>query len=81
MEPLVIDLDSDESIESAAEAVRSKFGRLDSLINNAGATYDIDYCRGKTSLRDSFNDAYNTNVVSTSNPPAVLKLRCGGYAH
>lgn len=65
VEPLVVDLASDESIESATETVKSKFGRLDALINNAGATYDIEYSKGKISLRDCFNTAYDTNVVST----------------
>lgn len=36
VEPLVLDVDSDESVEAAAEAVDQKYGRLDVLINNAG---------------------------------------------
>jgi NAD(P)-dependent dehydrogenase (short-subunit alcohol dehydrogenase family) len=34
--PLTVDIESDESIESAAAEVESKFGRIDALINNAG---------------------------------------------
>lgn len=42
MGPLEIDLSSDESIEKAKDHVETKYGRVDALINNAGATYDID---------------------------------------
>jgi NAD(P)-dependent dehydrogenase (short-subunit alcohol dehydrogenase family) len=34
--PLTIDIESDESIQSAANEVESKFGMVDALINNAG---------------------------------------------
>lgn len=60
----MVDLSSDKSIEIARETVQSKYGRVDTLINNAGATYDLDYSRGKVSLRDCFNNAYDANVVS-----------------
>lgn len=34
--PLEIDIESDESIEAAANHVKADYGRLDALINNAG---------------------------------------------
>lgn len=68
VEPLVVDLDSDESIEKAKDLVESKYGRVDALINNAGATSDIDYLNGKLSLRESFTRSYDTNVVSPNSP-------------
>jgi NAD(P)-dependent dehydrogenase (short-subunit alcohol dehydrogenase family) len=36
VEVLEIDMESDETINKAAETVREKFGKLDALINNAG---------------------------------------------
>ena len=36
VEPLEIDVTLDESIEAAVETVKSKYGRLDALVNNAG---------------------------------------------
>ena len=36
VEPVQIDVTSDESIGNAAEMVKAKFGKLDVLINNAG---------------------------------------------
>lgn len=38
VELAVIDVTVDETIHKAAELVESKFGRLDALINNAGAS-------------------------------------------
>jgi NAD(P)-dependent dehydrogenase (short-subunit alcohol dehydrogenase family) len=57
---LAIDLDSDESIASAAKNVEAKFGYLDILINNAAivGTQDV-------SERQQYLDAFNTNVVGT----------------
>lgn len=36
IETLEVDLVSDESIEKAFETVKEKYGRVDSLVNNAG---------------------------------------------
>lgn len=36
VEVVPVDLASDESIEAACEYIRSTFGRLDALVNNAG---------------------------------------------
>jgi NAD(P)-dependent dehydrogenase (short-subunit alcohol dehydrogenase family) len=41
--PLTIDIESDESIQSAADEVESKFGRVDALINNAGTFTHTPY--------------------------------------
>lgn len=64
VEPLEIVLNSDESIEKAKDLVEAKYGHVDALINNAGETTDIDYLRGKLSLRECYTKAYDTNVVS-----------------
>jgi NAD(P)-dependent dehydrogenase (short-subunit alcohol dehydrogenase family) len=36
--PLQIDLESDDSIKQAYEDINTKFGKLDALVNNAGAS-------------------------------------------
>ncbi|KAF1990512.1 NAD(P)-binding protein [Aulographum hederae CBS 113979] len=66
VEPVEVDLDSDESIEKAFEQVKANPGHLDILINNAGATFDIAHTHGKVSLRDSFTKSYNVNVAGTN---------------
>ena len=63
--PLDVDLTSDASIEKAYEQVKNDPGHLDVLINNAGATFDIEYQRGKVSLRESFTRSYDVNVAGT----------------
>lgn len=65
IEAVQLDLTSDESIDNAYKQIKSKPGRLDTLINNAGATFDLEYLAGKISLRDCFNQAYDTNVAGT----------------
>lgn len=63
VEALHLDLTSDESIEKAFEQVKASPGHIDVLINNAGATFDIEFVAGKVSLRDCFNKAYDVNVA------------------
>ncbi|KAJ5618572.1 hypothetical protein N7528_006683 [Penicillium herquei] len=65
VEPLQVDLTSDESIEAAYEKVKSGHGYIDALINNAGATFDIAYLAGKVSLRECFTKSYDVNVAGT----------------
>ena len=62
VEPITIDVSTDESITAAGEIVASKFGRLDVLINNDGIGNDKEYVPGENSLRDVMLEAYNTNV-------------------
>lgn len=66
VEALTVDLTSDESIDKAFEQVKASEGKVDVLLNNAGATFDIEYVRGKVSLRDSFTKAYDVNVAGTN---------------
>lgn len=63
VEALHLDLTSDESIEKAFEQVKASPGHIDVLINNAGATFDIQFVAGIVSLRDCFNKAYDVNVA------------------
>ena len=60
VEPLTIDITSDQSIEQAAELVKSKYGRIDVLINNAGI-YNEGRRPGWT-MREVFQEQFNTNV-------------------
>ena len=61
VEPIVIDVTSDESIAKAAKEVEEKYGRLDVLINNAGITHRKVDPEVK-SRRLIMQAVYNTNV-------------------
>lgn len=61
--PIAVDVTSDESINAAFEQVSQSPGRLDVLINNAGASFDLEYAKGRIGLRDRFNKTYDVNVT------------------
>ncbi|KAL2850631.1 hypothetical protein BJY01DRAFT_209703 [Aspergillus pseudoustus] len=63
--PLTIDIESDESIEKAAEEIGSQFGRVDALINNAGAQFDMPITTGTLTTRDAWLKSWNVNVAGT----------------
>ena len=60
-----IDLASDKSIEAALKQIESKHSRLDVLLNNGGANFDVDIQSGKLSVREGFNASWDTNVAGT----------------
>jgi NAD(P)-dependent dehydrogenase (short-subunit alcohol dehydrogenase family) len=62
---LQVDLASDQSIDKALKSIESKFGRLDVLVNNAGAGFDGDLRDGKISVREAWNKGWDTNVAGT----------------
>ncbi|KAL5339652.1 hypothetical protein BJX70DRAFT_150962 [Aspergillus crustosus] len=62
--PVVIDLDSDETIIAAAEIVNRKFGYLDILVNNAGINRSPN---DNATLRENLRAVFETNVFG----PAV----------
>ena len=66
VELIQVDVTSDESIQKAFDQVSSSPGHLDTLVNNAGAAFDIHYVGGKVSLRDCFNKAYDVNVTGAN---------------
>ncbi|KKK18410.1 hypothetical protein P175DRAFT_0436427 [Aspergillus ochraceoroseus IBT 24754] len=66
VEIMELDLVSDESIEKAYQQVVNGVGRLDGLVNNAGATFDFDYLANKCTLRECFNKSYDVNVAGTT---------------
>ncbi|RMY30270.1 hypothetical protein D0866_08110 [Hortaea werneckii] len=63
-----VDISSDSSIEAATEHIQTKYGKLDILINNAGASFDRDIQTGNLSIREAFNKSWDTNVAGTQNP-------------
>lgn len=62
---LQVDLASDDSLEAAVKTLADKYGRIDALINNAGASFDGHLRDGKMSIREAFNASWDTNVSGT----------------
>ncbi|KAH9893775.1 hypothetical protein F4778DRAFT_294978 [Xylariomycetidae sp. FL2044] len=60
-----LDVDSDESIGAAAQAVEDEFGRLDVLVNNAGILLDLGH-DPKLPTRELFARTLSTNVSGTA---------------
>ncbi|KAJ5612347.1 hypothetical protein N7510_005541 [Penicillium lagena] len=58
-----IDVLSDASIEGAVDYVTMTYGKLDVLINNAGANFDRAMQAGDLSLREGWNKTWDTNVT------------------
>ncbi|RVX70536.1 hypothetical protein B0A52_05187 [Exophiala mesophila] len=65
VEPLQLELTSDESIHAACDHVQAKHGRIDTLVNNAGAAFDAQQKAGRVTLREAFTFAYDVNVAGT----------------
>ncbi|KAK4500151.1 hypothetical protein PRZ48_008337 [Zasmidium cellare] len=65
LEALHIDLASDESITKAKDTVEDKYGRLDSLVNNAGVSMDATVLAGKLTLREAWAMNWDINVTGT----------------
>ncbi|KAJ0414031.1 NAD(P)-binding protein [Aspergillus carlsbadensis] len=63
--PVVVDLDSDKSIEAAAAFVQERFGSLDILINNAGINRSSN---PNATLRENYRAVFETNVFG----PAIM---------
>lgn len=61
-----VDLNSDESLEKAVATLQSKHGRIDSLINNGGGSFDSEARTGHMTLRESWNATWDTNVSGTN---------------
>lgn len=60
-----VDVTSDASLEAAVKEIDSKHGRLDALVNNAGASFDGQVMNGSMSSREAFNASWDTNVSGT----------------
>ncbi|KAJ7683716.1 putative carbonyl reductase [Mycena rosella] len=64
VEALTIDVADDRSIEAAAQTVKSKFGRLDVLINNAGIS--LDSFTGQPPTRAIFEQTFAVNLFGAA---------------
>jgi len=62
---LQVDVTSDDSIRKAFEQVSAQYGRLDVLINNAGASFDHTAAKGEMTVREAFNATWDVNVSGT----------------
>ncbi|KAJ4989427.1 short chain dehydrogenase [Stagonosporopsis vannaccii] len=65
IEPIQIDLEDDNSITQAYEAISKKHDKIDVLINNAGAQFDQQVPQGKMTTREMWNQSWNVNVTGT----------------
>ncbi|KAL4940176.1 hypothetical protein BDV06DRAFT_213706 [Aspergillus oleicola] len=63
--PIVVDIESDESIQKAYHKVEAQFGKLDALINNAGAQFDQAAAHNELTLREAYNKSWDVNVTGT----------------
>ncbi|KAL4923963.1 putative short chain dehydrogenase [Aspergillus undulatus] len=64
--PVIIDIEHDESIQSAFAEISSAHGKLDVLINNAGAQLEPQLTRGEIlTERELWNKSWNVNTAST----------------
>ena len=68
LEPIQIDVTSDESIKAAAKTISDKYGHLDILMNNAGiaqAQAASEDGKGPT-LRELYQSHYDTNLFGAA---------------
>ncbi|KAK4498536.1 hypothetical protein PRZ48_011194 [Zasmidium cellare] len=64
LHPLPLDLESDTSLQSAIDLItREHGGKLDILINNAGANFDEDVRHGRRPLRSALQKSWNVDLV------------------
>lgn len=77
--PVVIDLDSDKTIFTAAKVVEEKFGHLDVLVNNAGVNRSP---KPNATLREDFRAVFETNVfgVAVMNQAFLPLIRKSSYS-
>jgi NAD(P)-dependent dehydrogenase (short-subunit alcohol dehydrogenase family) len=62
VEACQLDVAEEDSVRSAAAAVRREHGRLDAVVNNAAILYDT-WQRGVDADLDEVRDAFDTNVL------------------
>ncbi|KAL4900858.1 hypothetical protein BDW74DRAFT_161228 [Aspergillus multicolor] len=63
LSPLVVDVESDESIENAYQEVQREFGRVDALVNNAGANFDALIASKTLTPRAAWAKSWDVNVT------------------
>ncbi|KAJ5142963.1 uncharacterized protein N7515_001750 [Penicillium bovifimosum] len=62
VEPFLVDVESDESIDAAFAQIAAKYDRVDCLINNAGAAFDA-YIDQSMTARQAWNKSWDVNVA------------------
>ncbi|KAL5353201.1 hypothetical protein ACLOAV_001234 [Pseudogymnoascus australis] len=60
-----VDIEDDDSISKAFDEVSAKHGRVDVLINNAGAQFDFEVHSGRIGMREAWNRSWNVNTTGT----------------
>ncbi|KAF1960535.1 NAD(P)-binding protein [Byssothecium circinans] len=65
--PIQLDIEDDASIDACYTTIASKFGKLDTLVNNAGGMFDrvMQTKPGAAGIREAWNHTYSLNVTST----------------
>ncbi|KAF2714283.1 NAD(P)-binding protein [Pleomassaria siparia CBS 279.74] len=65
--PIQIDIEDDASIGKCFDEVKRGYGKVDVLVNNAGAAYDIiaSETPGPKGVREAWDRSYSVNVTST----------------
>ncbi|KAI9933591.1 hypothetical protein ASPWEDRAFT_138298 [Aspergillus wentii DTO 134E9] len=61
--PIQVDIEFDDSIDRAFAEVQSKYGKVDALINNAGAQFDL--ATEQLGVREMWNRTWNVNTTGT----------------
>ena len=64
LEPLQLDISSDESVHAAVQHIRSNFARLDALVNNAGGSFDFDIEAGTMTEREAWSKTMDLGAVA-----------------
>jgi len=72
LRPIQVDVEDDDSIQKAFEEVQTNYGRLDALVNNAGAQLDPQVASGKMTMRQMWNQSWNVNTTGTHIMTSVL---------
>ena len=57
------DVSDDAGVRAMLAAVEKKYGRLDALINNAGATVDIEPTKFEEMTVEAWNRVFSVNVL------------------
>jgi len=73
-----VDIEDDESIQKVSDLVEKQYGRVDVLINNAGAALDEQVTLGMMTIREMWNKSWDVNtsgtqVLTHSFVPLLLK--------
>lgn len=65
--PIQLDIEDDQSIQDAFDETNEKFNKIDTLINNAGGSFDglMRNDSSPSAVRAAWNKSYSVNVTST----------------